>query len=70
MYQKLISDSFLILVNNPKQLWKEMFQKIGYFERGLSKRINKINFIFSFKDTVFFNGYDYEKQEGPGTSDQ
>ena len=44
MHQKLIPDPFLILVNNPKQ--QRILLQIGYFEKGLSKRFKKVNFIF------------------------
>ena len=38
------------LVNNPKQsLNARKHLKIRYFEKGLSKSLNKVNFIFSFK---------------------
>ena len=40
-----------------------------YFERGLSKSLEKDNFIF-LSDPVPFNGQNYLKQKGPGTSDQ
>ena len=43
--------------------------KIQYFERGLPKSLKKVNFIFLL-NTVHFNGQRYQKQKGPGTSDQ
>ena len=66
MHQKLVPDPFLILVNNPKQ---EIVLEIRYFERGLSKSLKKVNFIF-FSNPVPFKGQSYRKQKGPGTSDQ
>ena len=52
--QKLVPDLFLTLVNKPNQLLHAInFFKIKYFERGLSKIFNKVNFIFSFKRSTF-----------------
>ena len=65
VHQKLAPGSFFILVNNPKQI----LLKIRYLERGLSKTLQKVNFIFSFKP-IPFNVQSYQKQKGPGTSDQ
>ena len=38
-----------------------------YFEKGLSKSLKKVNFIFSFKSGPF-KGQSYQKQKGSGTS--
>ena len=46
----------------------EIILKVRYFERGLSKIINKGNFIFS--NPVPYNRQNYHMQKGPGTSDQ
>ena len=46
----------------------EILFKIRY-ERGLSKSLKKVNFNFSFKRSLF-NGLNYQKQKGSGTSDQ
>ena len=48
---------------------KEVLSKIRYFERGLSKSLKKVNFIF-LSNPVPFNGQNYQKQKGSGTSDQ
>ena len=40
---------------------QEILLKIRYFERGLSKTLSNL---------VSFNGHNYQKQNGPGTSDQ
>ena len=48
---------------------QETFLKVRYFERGLSKNLKKVDFIFSFKP-VPFNEQDYQKQKGLVTSDQ
>ena len=48
---------------------QEILLKIRYFERGLSKSLKKLT-LFLLSNPVPFNGQDYEKQEGPGTSDQ
>ena len=46
---------------------QKIILKLKYFERGLSKSLKKGNFIFSFEPSPFQN---YQKQKGPGTSDQ
>ena len=47
MHQKLVPDSFFILVNNPKEsLHARNIFKIRYFERGLSKTLKKLTYIF------------------------
>ena len=43
--------------------------KIRYVERGLSKSLKKLT-LFFLSNPVPFNGEDYKKQKGPGTSDQ
>ena len=43
--------------------------KIRYFGRVLSKYFKKVNFILLLNPVVF-NGQDFKKQKGPGTSDQ
>ena len=48
---------------------QEILLKIRYLERGISKTLKKVNFIFSFEPSPF-NGQNYQKQKGPGTSDQ
>ena len=44
-------------------------KKTRHFERRLSKRLKKLTLFFLLKP-VPFNEQDYEKQKGPGTSDQ
>ena len=62
---------FLILVNTLKEpLHARSSLKIRFFERGLSKSMKKLTFIYFFSNPVPFNGQDYEKRKGPGTSDQ
>ena len=48
---------------------QEILLKIRYFERGLSKSLKKVNFIFSIEPSPF-NEQSYLKQKGSGTSDQ
>ena len=48
---------------------QEILLKIVYFERGLSNSLKKLTLFFLSKP-VPFNGQDYEKHKGPGTSDQ
>ena len=47
---------------------QEIILKVRYFERGLSKSLKKGKFFFS--NPVPFNIQNYQKQKGPGTSDQ
>ena len=42
---------------------------LRYFERGLSKRLEKVNFVFFLSNPFLFNGQNYQKQKGSGTSD-
>ena len=42
---------------------QEILLKIRYFKRGLSKGLEKVNFIFSFEPSHFFHGQDYEKKK-------
>ena len=48
---------------------QEIILKARYFERGLSKSLKKVTF-FLLLSPVFFNRQNYQKQKGPGTSDQ
>ena len=57
---KLVPDPFLILVNNPEQpLHARNSFKKRYFE-----------LYFFFRTQSLFDGKSYQKQKGPGTSDQ
>ena len=68
---KLVPDFFLILVNNPKQpLHRRNSFKIRYFERRLSKSLKKKPTPIFLPNPVPFDGQSYQKQKGPGTSDQ
>ena len=33
---------------------EDRFLKVKYFERGLSKKLKKVNFIFAFTPDIFF----------------
>ena len=44
-------------------------KKTRHFERRLSKRLKKLT-LFFLLNPVPFNEQDYERQKGPGTSDQ
>ena len=48
---------------------QEIILKEKYFERGLSKSLKKA-ISFFLLNTVPFNRQNYQKQQGPGTSDQ
>ena len=52
--QKASPRLLLILVNNQKQpLYARNSFKIRHFERGLSKNLKQVNFIFSFEPSPF-----------------
>ena len=48
---------------------QEIILKVRYFERGLLKSLKNGKFIF-LSNSVLFNRQNYQKQKGPGTSDQ
>ena len=48
---------------------QEIILKVRYFERGLSKSLKKVT-SFVLSNPVPFNRQNYQKQKGPGTSDQ
>ena len=52
---------------------QEILLKIRYFERGLSKTLSRglsRSPLFFLPNPVSFNIQSYQKQKGPGTSDQ
>ena len=48
---------------------QEIILKVRYFERGLSKSLKKVT-SFVLLNPFPFNKQNYQKQKGPGTSDQ
>ena len=48
---------------------QEILFKIRYFERAYQKALKKLT-LFFLLNPVPFNGQSYQKQKGPGTSDQ
>ena len=48
---------------------QEILLEMGNFERELSKSLKKLT-LFFLSNPVPFNGQSYQKQKGPGTSDQ
>ena len=48
---------------------QEILLKEIYFERGLSESLKKVT-LFFLSDPVPFNRQNYQKQKGPGTSEQ
>ena len=48
---------------------QEFCFKIRYFERGLSKSLERVT-LFFLSNPVPFNGHNYQKQKRSGTSDQ
>ena len=46
----------------------EIVLKMRYFETGLLKALNNLT-LFFLSNPVPFNGQDYEKQRGSGTSE-
>ena len=66
MYQKLVRDPFLILVNNPKQ---PLHARNSFENKDYQKPLKKST-LFFLLNPVPFNVQSYQKQKGPGTSDQ
>ena len=77
MHQKLAPDPFLILLNNPKQplharnsfknqiFWKTIIKAL----KSLKKAFKKLT-LFFLSNAISFNGQNYQKQKGSGTSHQ
>ena len=70
MHHKLIPEPFLISVNNPKQ----PFHARNSFENHILKEdyqkvLKKLTLFFP-SNPVPFSGQHYQKEKGPGTSDQ
>ena len=49
---------------------QEIILKVIYFERELSKSLKKKVTLFFLLNPVPFNRQNFQKQKGPGTSDQ
>ena len=69
MHQKLVPDPFLILVNNPKQPLHTRNSLKDILKEDYQKAFKKLS-LFFLSNPVPFNGQSYQKQKGPGTSDQ
>ena len=69
MHQKLATDAFLTLLNNPKQ---PLHAKNYFKNQVLWKRIIKkpLKSLFFPSSPVPLSGQSYEKQKGPGTNHQ
>ena len=48
---------------------QKILVKIRCYERVLLNIVKKVNFLFFLLNPVPFNGQEYEKQKGPGSSD-
>ena len=72
MRQKLVSDLFIILVNNPKQPLhaRNSFKSKIFWKRIIEKPYLKRITLFFLLNPVPFNIQNYQKQKGPETSDQ
>ena len=69
MHQKLVPGPFLLLVNISKQ----PMHARNYFKTILKEDYQKAlkrSTLFFLLNPVPFNGQRYQKQKGPGTSDQ
>ena len=71
MHQKLVTDPFLILVDNQKWLLhaRNSFKNKIFLKENYEKALKKLT-LFFLLIAVPFNGQDYKKQKGPGNSDQ
>ena len=71
MHQKLVPDSFFILVKNPKQ---PLHERIPFenkiISKGIIKNLLKSLTLFFLLNPVPFNEQRYKTQRGLGTSDQ
>ena len=68
--QKLVSDPFLIMVNNLKRLYaRNSFKNKIFWKKNYKKALRKLP-LFFLLNTVLFNGKDHGKQKGPRTSGQ
>ena len=67
VHKKLVSDPFLILVNNPKQTLhvRNSFENKIFWKRI----IKKSSALFFLSSPVPFDEQDYDKQKGYGASD-
>ena len=70
MLNKLVPDPFLILVNNSKhQLHERNSFKSKILKEDYQKALKKLT-LFFLSNPVHFYDQNYQKQKGPGTSDQ
>ena len=70
MHQKLASDPFLILLNNPKQtLHARNFFKNNILKEDYQKALKKLT-LFFLSNPVPFNGQKYQNQKESGTRHQ
>ena len=70
VHQNLFPEPFFILVNNPKQpLDTRNVFKNKIFWEDYKKPFKKLT-LFFLSNPVLFNRQSYQKQKGPGTSDQ
>ena len=71
VHQRLSSDPFLTLVNNPKKPLhaRNYFKNKIFLTRIIKKPYKKLISLF-LSNPVLFNVQSYLKQKGPGTSDQ
>ena len=69
MYQKLVPDPFLILINNPRKPLhaRSSFKNKLFWKRIIKKLLKRLFFLLN---PVPFNGQSYQKEKGPETSDQ
>ena len=69
--QMLVPDQLLILVNNLRQPLhvRNSFRTKIFLKRIIKMPYKKITLLF-LSNPFPFNGQDYQKQKGPGTSDQ
>ena len=66
---KLVPDPFFILVNNPKQPLHARNSFKNILKRDYQNPLKKLT-LFFLSNPVPFNEQSYQKQKGPGTSDQ
>ena len=71
VHQKLVPNPFFILVNNPKQPLhaRNSFRNKLFWKKDDQNTLKKLTLYF-LSNPVPFKEQSYQKQKGPGTSDQ
>ena len=69
MQRKLVPDLFIIMVPKTAIAYTKLFQKQDIWNEDYQKALKRVTSFF-LPNPVPFNRKNYQKQNGPGTSDQ